>query len=948
MRYCEIKQAWLTKVVLFLFLSIGCGWSPSVQAQKTISNGVLAKLAHTRDLLAEKVLAVLLTQKEINTGEEHVGSYSWTIPQNYQKVHECLRDLKVAPYENFGRITLQAVLAAYWLAFFLAGVFLFYTYAQKLKNDRRARRALQQSKDFLQNVIDANPDPVVISADYDVLFADHSARELAVGGRGFTEAETLKCYELLYGLNHPCESRDGFQCPLRQEKNMLPETKNNKTMRDSNGELRSFEIAMAPLPCNGEFIGMVESFRDVSSRVRAEQARYCLERAVEQTGETIVITDAGGDIQYVNPAFEKITGYRREEALGRNPRFLQSGEHDRAFYEKLWQTLLRGETWQGELVNRHKNGEIYYEDATISPIYDQERRLINFIAVKRDVTKLKRSQQALQESEEYHRSLFNDSPVPLFLQDFSAAALRVEEIRAGGVDDLRAYFKQNQKLLVELAALVETTEMNKAALELYRLEDSPAPRQVLGTILVPDDCLHFADQLAAFTSGLDWYDGSGRNQDSDGKILHVLIKKVVINRARNGLAKVLSAVNDVSELHQMNELKNSLEDQLRQAQKMEAIGTLAGGIAHDFNNILTSIIGYSELALLGLPEDGEAYKKITQVIASGNRASMLVGQILTFSRKEKTSLLVLEPHLVVKDALTMLSSMLPATVSIETEIDSDCGQVKADPTQLYQIVTNLCTNAFQALDKQKGILRVTLQRRELEGRERAVAAGEFAGPFVVLSVTDNGCGMDSATRERIFEPYFTTKAQGQGTGLGLAVVHGIVESYGGFIEVSSELGQGTSFEVYLPVYRETSAAVETPSTVSRSSALPQGTEKILLVDDEETIVNLEKTILKRLGYLVVATTEAREALAMIKADAETFALLITDQSMPFLTGEELAREVAKIRPALPVILCTGYSSVLSKKEALAGGVIRKVFKKPLSLQEFAVGIRQVLDNPEGS
>ncbi|MBN2233071.1 MAG: response regulator [Deltaproteobacteria bacterium] len=500
---------------------------------------------------------------------------------------------------------------------------------------------------------------------------------------------------------------------------------------------------------------------------------------------------------------------------------------------------------------------------------------------------------------------------------------------------------------MELAELVETTEMNKAALRLYRIEDTPAPRQVLAKILVPNDCLHFADQLAAFTSGLDWYEGSGLNQDSSGKSLHVLIKKVVINRAQNGLAKVLSAVNDVTELYRMNELKNSLEDQLRQSQKMEAIGTLAGGISHDFNNILTSIIGYSELALLSLSADSEAYKNISQVIASGNRASVLVRQILTFSRKEKTRLLVIEPHLVVKDALKMLSSMLPATVSIETEIDSGCGQVKADPTQLYQIVTNLCTNAFQAMDKEKGVLRVALRRRELEQREAPVASGGFAGSFVVLSVTDNGCGMDEATRERIFEPYFTTKEQGQGTGLGLAVVHGIVESYGGFIEVTSELGQGTSFDVYFPLY-EAPVTAETPSTVFREKSLPRGAEKILLVDDEETIVLLQETILKRLGYEVVATTQARNALAMIQADPESFALLITDQSMPFLTGEELAREVAKIRPSLPVILCTGYSSVLSEKEALAGGVIRKIFKKPLSLHELAVGVRQVLDNPEGS
>ncbi len=378
------------------------------------------------------------------------------------------------------------------------------------------------------------------------------------------------------------------------------------------------------------------------------------------------------------------------------------------------------------------------------------------------------------------------------------------------------------------------------------------------------------------------------------------------------------------------ELKEKREE-LMQAQKMEAIGTLAGGIAHDFNNILTSILGFSELTLPDLPAGSKAKKNIDQVIASGKRAADLVQQILTFSRKEPKHLKALNPDIVVKEVLKMLRSSLPTTIKIEQEIDSDCGKIEADPTQLHQIVMNLCTNAFQSMEDQKGTLKVTLQRME---------STTFTGPFIMLTVSDTGCGMDQVTKERIFDPYFTTKETGKGTGLGLAVIHGIVESYNGFIKVESEIGRGTTFKVFLPVLEK--SMVTDVQEQKEDSFLPTGTEHILIVDDEEAILNLHKIFLQQLGYEISSTINSREALEKIRLYSDRFDLLVTDQSMPNLSGVELAREVLKIKPALPIILCTGYSAVVSEKEALAIG-IKKYAKKPVELQNLAGIIRQVLD-----
>lgn len=385
--------------------------------------------------------------------------------------------------------------------------------------------------------------------------------------------------------------------------------------------------------------------------------------------------------------------------------------------------------------------------------------------------------------------------------------------------------------------------------------------------------------------------------------------------------------------------QKKLEEDLFQAHKMEAIGTLAGGIAHDFNNILSGIIGYTELAKAELRDDNRSVAKLEKVLQASQRATSLVKQILTFSRKGAYNRKPLQPYLIVKDSLNLMRASLPTTVEIVENIDSECGTILADQTKLHQIIVNLCTNALHAMKEETGTLTVTLTRKELIAEDVLGHPGVLPGPFVLLSVSDTGSGMDKQTQQRIFEPYFTTKEIGKGTGLGLSVVRGLVQSYGGIITVDSKLGKGTIFHVYFQaIVEEVKAIAET----EEMEAFPTGTERILTVDDETTIVNLHKAVLSRLGYTVTTKTSSEEALALLKADPQDFDLLITDQTMPDLSGAKLAEEVLRFRPDMPIILCTGYSTTLSEEKAMEVG-IKKYLSKPVARKDLIKIIRTLLD-----
>jgi len=387
--------------------------------------------------------------------------------------------------------------------------------------------------------------------------------------------------------------------------------------------------------------------------------------------------------------------------------------------------------------------------------------------------------------------------------------------------------------------------------------------------------------------------------------------------------------------------QKKLEAQFSQAQKMESIGTLAGGIAHDFNNILSAIMGYSELALGDAVKGTHIHKYLQQVMHASHRARDLVKQILAFSRPnvEENKPLKITP--IVEEALKLLRASLPTTIEIRRDIETDLGTVLADPSQIHQALMNLCTNAGHAMRDKGGVLEVTLGNVELDSAFIASHPDADTGFYVKLTVRDTGHGMAPDVLERIFEPYFTTKEKGVGTGLGLSVVHGIVKNHGGIITAESESGKGTAFKVYLPFIRE---QVKKPE-VDVEGVLLTGYERILFVDDEQFLVDIGKRSLEHLGYEVVPRTSSIEALELFRNQPDKFDLVITDMTMPNMTGDSLALELMKIRDDIPIILCTGYSERISEGRAKTLG-IREFVMKPLVITDLANIIRKVLDRKD--
>jgi len=421
------------------------------------------------------------------------------------------------------------------------------------------------------------------------------------------------------------------------------------------------------------------------------------------------------------------------------------------------------------------------------------------------------------------------------------------------------------------------------------------------------------------------------------RILH--IKKIPLLDQHGQPRFLLGIANDITEKKNDEEERRQLEIQLHQAQKMEAIGTLAGGIAHDFNNLLTPIIGYTEMLLEEIADSSGQRQKLAEIRNAADRAKDLVWQILTFSRQGAQELKPLKVQSIIKEALKLLRSSIPTTIDIRQDIDPQCGAVMANPTQIHQIVMNLCTNAFHVLRQQGGIIGVSLKEISLKEDDYLVQLHLTAGRYLRLEVSDNGPGIPSAIIDRIFEPYFTTKKKGEGTGLGLSVVHGLVKNFGGHMTVYSELGKGTTFHVYLPVIK----SVLAPEQTVQAAPKPRGTERILLVDDEEAILQMEQKMLESLGYKVTANSKSLEALAEFSKDPYAFDLLITDMTMPDITGAELAKKAMALRPDLPVILCTGFSELINEAAAKNQG-IRKLAMKPITTLEFATIIRSVLDS----
>jgi len=406
------------------------------------------------------------------------------------------------------------------------------------------------------------------------------------------------------------------------------------------------------------------------------------------------------------------------------------------------------------------------------------------------------------------------------------------------------------------------------------------------------------------------------------------VRSWLLRNSRGEPFRKLTLVRDTS-------ARKSMEEQLRQAQKMEALGTLAGGIAHDFNNVLAAILGYIELARFDVDESNPARKSIDQIYKASQRARNLVGHILAFSRQTVHEMRPVFMQQIIGESLELLRASLPSTIEIKQSMTSKIYAIEADSTQIHQILMNLCTNASHAMPE-GGTLSILLDVVTLNEVDVHSFIELEPGEYMKLSVGDTGCGMDLEVKKRIFDPYFTTKGKGRGTGMGLSVVHGILKVHGGAVRVESEEGEGSVFHLYFPVSK--GRADEEPPVVE---GLARGRERILFVDDEPDLAEMVGAMLKRLGYTVTAVTDSREALALFSASPGGYDLVVTDLTMPKMTGVVLARKVKALRPEVPVIICTGYSDSVSAGEVSDAG-IKFLLMKPLEIRELSASIRNAL------
>jgi PAS domain S-box-containing protein len=399
---------------------------------------------------------------------------------------------------------------------------------------------------------------------------------------------------------------------------------------------------------------------------------------------------------------------------------------------------------------------------------------------------------------------------------------------------------------------------------------------------------------------------------------------------------VLGVTRDIGERKRAEEEKLVFATQLQQAHKMESIGTLAGGIAHDFNNLLSPIMAYSEMAMMELPQNSPIQQNLRHIYKAGERARDLVKQILAFARRREEDRIPLKTSMVVEEAIKFLRSIIPSTIQIKYDCLTEQDTVLADPTQMNQIVMNLCSNATHAMREKGGILEIILNNEHIGPDDITQFSGLTSGHYLRLLVRDTGPGIPPDIIEKIFEPYFTTKGPGEGTGMGLALIYGIVKSYGGDVGVESEVGKGTTFHVLLP-FEEAEVSLTTETKIE----LPRGKERILLVDDDKDIVDIIQSMLKNLGYKVTARTSSIEALEAFRHNPEAFDIVITDMTMPNMTGKDLAKELMAMRSDIPIILCTGFSELIDERRAKEMGISAFVMK-PIVMRQIANTIREVL------
>ena len=662
----------------------------------------------------------------------------------------------------------------------------------------------------------------------------------------------------------------------------------------------------------GGIDGIVVKLTDISERKLAEVSLQESEKRFRTMANAIPqlawIAGPDGSIFWYNQRWYDYTGTTPEQMEGWGWQSIHDPVVLPKVLEKWKESISTGEPFDMEFPLLGASGEFRWFLTRVLPLKDAKGSIIQWFGTNTDVTEIKESEKVIKESAEQRRLTLEASELGAWDYNFATGDVFWDK-QCRDMWGIREGDHIDYTIAIDQIHPEDREEVDEAVRKALSGDNGGIYHQEF-RVVWPDSTEH-------------WIVSHGRVYTEGEGDLCRPVRFIGVNR-------------DITEQKRAEQEKKVLQEQLIQAQKMEAIGTLAGGIAHDFNNILGAILGYAELVQDNIQPGSMATDDIKEVIKASHRAKELVQQILAFSRQAETHKIPLRPAVPVKESIKLLRSTLPTTIEIRQDI-TETHPILADPTQIHQIMMNLCTNSYHAMEESGGNLFISLKNKTFSRQDLTGVPDVQPGNFVQLSVRDTGSGIASEIKERIFDPYFTTKAVGKGTGMGLATVHGIVKISGGFVACQSAIGEGTVFEINLPALQD-----KITSETREIDAIPVGAERILFVDDEEMLVNMGKAMLERLGYSVTVQMSSTEALKIFQNQPDAFDLVITDQTMPGMTGFDLARRMLQIRPGLPIILCTGYSNQISEDKVKYYG-IKGFVMKPLARKDIAVLVRNILD-----
>ena len=757
---------------------------------------------------------------------------------------------------------------------------------------KKAEEEIQETRREWENIFQAIGHPtLILDGDHRLIHAN-AATEKATG-KPEKDLIGKRCYELFHNTDKPPEG-----CPHERVLNSrLPET----IAMEIEALGGSFLVSCSPiLDEKGCIKKMIHIATDITERKQAEEALIESEKKyktlIEAVPDMVWEFDEDEIFTFCSQSYKEILGYEPGELVGKSAYSIMLEPNSDKVRDEFGKIKRERRPFRDLLnYNLTKNGQLRCLLSSGAPIINENGDFKGYRGIDKDITEYKSTEEALKESQEKYKQILVN------------VLVGVNQVNLDG-----KFIFANQKMMEMFGySSYEELEAIGSIAELYvRPEErSKIVNEIMSKGFINDEFEY---------------------KHKDGRNIWI---KLHARKTRNKEGAIIleGLMEDVTAVKNM-------KAQLQQSQKMEAVGTLAGGIAHDFNNILAVILGNTELASFDVPDSNPAAKSLKAIHQASIRAKDMVQQLLAFSRKndEKSRPFNMTP--IIKESMKMLRSAIPTSVEFKQHLSGDLCNVLGDATQINQIVMNLVTNAAHAMSEEGGLLEVTLENIALQEEKSCFDWVLSPGEYIRLKVRDTGEGIEPTIIDRIFEPYYTTKEVGKGTGMGLSVVHGIVKRHGGGIRVESELGKGTIFEIYFPALEETAEEKKEPE-----GEIKGGPERILFVDDEESLVGMNHQRLERLGYQVKSTTKPLEALEWFKTEPNQFDVVITDMTMPRMTGDKLAAEVLKIRPHMPVIICTGYSERMSAKKAEGLGV-RKYLEKPIGLRNMASALREVLDD----